>query len=380
MSLQRIDNPSNAPLGGSIGVTQGYQRQNTNMFAARVGIDTTIPFDGGGTITVPIGGIVEANGVMYSITSAATLPKPVPARAYWIVLVPAANGATATFQLVERPGVWDPARNACYFSSGTHNNRRTLNWVSRGALNNAPTSGAEWAAPTVGGRHEASLQTGWKFVSLASGMGSVFAWVSGVEGGHATAQNPGGGGGGATDGDINLVQGVYFHSGGNVSAGIGRNGWHGFNGGNGGRAGVGGNGGNAHGGGGAGGPRGAGEESRFSANGFSLVAGKVAAGERFGGGLGFRDTDAGYTGGNGGGSGWNGQDGQHTLGPASAFNLLGRGGQALGILDGQPGFNQDGPARGGPGGGGAGGQTGRDGWDMPDGSPGGFCNVFALGN
>jgi len=135
MSMLRLNNPSPLPQG----VVEGYQQQNTNMAAARVGLDATNPFDNGTTITIPIGGVVEVNGVMYRITSQFTRAKPNADTAYWIVVVPSEDGLTAGFELATRPGVWSPERNGCYFTSGTHNNRRTLNWVSRGTLANMPS-------------------------------------------------------------------------------------------------------------------------------------------------------------------------------------------------------------------------------------------------
>ena len=122
--LKQLPNPDNVPGA----VSTGYQRQNTNMFALQTGIDTTEPYDdGAGVISIPAGGVVEFNGVMFKVIENVTLAKPDIYTAYWVEVVD--NGdATATFNLVTRPGKWNPAKQGCY----TENNNRTLNWVSLG--------------------------------------------------------------------------------------------------------------------------------------------------------------------------------------------------------------------------------------------------------
>ena len=164
MSMNRINNPSQLPLG----VVEGYQQQNTNMFAAKVGLDTTAPFDNGTVITVPIGGVVEANGVMYSVASEWEHTKPNADTAYWIAVVPSEDGLTADFELVTRPSVWSPERNGSYFTSGDFNNCRTLNWVSRGNLANAPGGFDDtvYLRTTKINRETISLQKGWYTVFI----------------------------------------------------------------------------------------------------------------------------------------------------------------------------------------------------------------------
>jgi len=166
--LQRLNNPSQLPQG----VVEGYQQQNYNMAAARVGLDTTNPFDNGTTITVPIGGVVEVNGVMFRITSPVSMQKPNTNTVYWIEVAPSNDGSTATLGLVTRPGEWNPERQGCYGS----NNRRTLNWAS---LGNEPsplptTLFYEWR-PGLPGSNTIQLRRGWYWI-----ISNATGWISGL--------------------------------------------------------------------------------------------------------------------------------------------------------------------------------------------------------
>ena len=67
--FQILRNPTQYPEGD----VEGYGRQNVNIAAVRVGLDTTNPFDNGTTITVPTGGVVESNGILYRITQPITI-------------------------------------------------------------------------------------------------------------------------------------------------------------------------------------------------------------------------------------------------------------------------------------------------------------------
>jgi len=374
MSMNRINNPSQLPQG----VVEGYQQQSTNMFAARVGLDTTAPFDNGTVITIPVGGVVEVNGVMYSVASEWSQTKPNADTAYWIAVVPSEDGLTASFELVTRPGVWSPERNGSYFTSGDFNNCRTLNWVSRGVLVNAPTTAAarEWETLSIRGRNTASLAAGWKFVSLTSGGGGG----NGQDGGNGIPGSAGIGGQGGAGGNPtirNHATGVYFHKGGNVEARIGADGTRGGRGGRGGDNGTG----TAAGfGGGGGGAAGGGEESFFAADGFSLFAPKILQGRRGLGGTG-GTTLAGSANINGGAGGFVGQNGVRGAGAAD------RGEAGVWVRFGH-GTNGGDSGNWSPNnsswGGGAGGGGGTNGWDLPNTTdeplPGGSCQVWGLGN
>jgi len=347
MSMQRLNNPSHLPEG----VVEGYQQQNYNMAAARVGLDTTNPFDDGTTITIPIGGVVEVNGVMYRITSQWSQTKPNANTAYWIVVVPSADGSTATFALVTRPGVWNSQRQGCYFTNNTqgHNNRRTLNWVSRGNLNNIPPTnmpGDAYSRSTKINRDIISLARGWYFVRLSSGGG-------GGDGGISSGPWGSIGAGGVAVNRLG-AQMIFFADKPFYEVKVGGSGQNGS---------AGGTAGNANGprnGGGGGG--GSGEESVF--DGFST--GMVPPGN----------------GGDGQGGGFGGRNGCH-----GANGGMSRGGRAGNYFGGGGGGGagnvyDDGTAEGTqtttPGG--AGGNGGDGGQSQAEGTAGGSCNIFLLGN
>jgi len=329
MSLQIIENPSNIPAG----FTDGYQRQNTQSFAVRVGLDTTEPFDNGTTITVPVGGIVEAGGILYRITSPVSITKPNAATAYWLVLVPGTDGTSASLQAVTRPGVWNSQRNGNYFTSGTHNGRRTLNWVSRGNVASPPTANAVFSRTTKTTGGILQLQKGWYIVRLGSGIG----------GGHGG--NGADGGGGGVAGNSLTAETVFFAEKPLYHFKVGGSGQNG----------VAGSGGTAAGGGGGGG--GCGEESVFD----GLSTGMVAPGNG-GNGTSGASGQAGR-GGRNGGTGLNGVEppgGQGGLGGFGGTNFGGSGGGGGSVSNG-----------------GNGGTSGRQ---REDGTQGGFCNIFRLGN
>jgi len=341
MSMQRLNNPSQLPQG----VVEGYQQQNYNMAAARVGLDTTNPFDNGTTVTVPVGGVVEVNGVMYRITSQWSQTKPNANTAYWIVVVPSADGSTATFALVTRPGVWNPQRQGCYFTNNAqgHNNRRTLNWVSRGTLANIPTgNGGAYSRATKINRDIISLARGWHFVRLESGAG-------GGNGGNGVGGIGGSAGNGGVANNRLAADMIFFADKPfyNIKVGgSGQNGTAGSTSGNQGSGTV------RSGGGGSG----SGEESVFD----GLSTGMVPPGN----------------GGNGGGSnarpggmgGRAGNDGHINGGRAGTF-LGGGGGGGISDDSGEIEVN---PVLGGNGG--DGGQS------QAEGTAGGSCNIFLLGN
>ena len=343
MSMLRLNNPSPLPQG----VVEGYQQQNTNIAAARVGLDTTNPFDNGTTITIPIGGVVEVNGVMYRVTSQFSRAKPIANIAYWVVVVPSADGTTATFDLVIRPGVWNPERQGCYFTNNEqgHNNRRTLNWVSRGFMFNTSTGGG--STPTWDGdvytrntktfSDIISLQKGWYLVELRSGLGG------------GNGENGAAGGAGGVPLSRRLARLIFFADKPFYNIKIGGNG----NNGNAGALSEG-----IRGGGGGGG---AGEETVFD----GLSTDMVPPGN---GGNG-----SGHLAGRGGRSGSNGNDNNS---PSALLNFPrgGLGGLYFGGGGGAGGMTDESLPGGDGGDGGAGGQS------QNEGAPGGACNIYSLGN
>ena len=339
--LQRLPNPDNVPGA----VSSGYQRQNTNMFALQTGLDTTEPYDNGeGVITIPLGGIVDLNGVMYKIAADITVQKPNADTAYWLAVMTNGDG-TASVQPVTRPGAWNSAKQGCYLADG----RRTLNWVSLGELADAPTVGAEWISPRVSGSYFKQFKKGWKYVRMASGLG-------GGDGADGSGLIGGAGGVAIKKNTINRL--IFVHGDKNYLIKVGADGKSGSNGNT-----------TAGGGGGGGGGSGGGDETLFDdllrANAVPPGIGGKGADGRIDGNLLYY--------GNGGSPGSNGD----TL-PVSGGGVA-RGGRSGIIGQGQGG--------GGGGGGGSGssngaygGNGGDDGSVMPDGSPGGYCDIYSIEN
>lgn len=333
MYLQRLDEPTDRPAE----VTKGYKRQNRNMVAARLGLDTTNPFERHSNIIIPVGGVVEVCGIMYCVTSEKSMPKEVADRAYWIVVVPSPDSSTADFELVERPGVWLPDRQGCYFTNDAqrHNNRRTLNWVSRGTLASIPDATERvYHHTTKISSDIISLQRGWYFVSLGSGFGGR----DGANGSDANNEN---GGAGSQANFRNLLNLIFFSDKPFYQVRIGGDGQSGADGTDGDTRGQ------AFSGGGGGGGCGAGEEIVFD----GISTGNVPAGE---GGFGRINSNSPSLPNPGeSGDGWNGGRGGHggSIGGSNWELVPGRGG--------------------------------RGGWSghrQPEGAPGGFCSVCALGN
>jgi hypothetical protein len=400
--FQIMPNPDNVP--GL--VSSGYQRQNTLIFAARAGLDTTEPFDdGNGVITIPAGGIAELNGVLFKITSGITLNKPAAATAYWIAVTDNGNG-TASAALVTRPGAWNPAKQGCYLADG----RRTLNWVSLGEINNISGLVQEFGNQGVKGEWTIRLKKGWYYAVLRSGLG----------GGNGTAgSGRTGGGAGGVPGSTSYksLNKIFFYDGrGDVKAQVGGSGYSGGAGGNGGvassAAGVasGGDGGKGGGGGGGRGqetsvafgperlttgwqPGGNGGAGANGGNG-SIVSGSNQDGGSTGGG------GAGETGGNGGaggggaGGGFGGNSGVKGIGRTGSGNAgnagnagdvgmgddknyYGGGGKGYGGDGGDAGYGTNNCRQGG--GGGAGGGMGADGDTHPDGEgAAGYCAIYGV--
>jgi hypothetical protein len=114
----RIENPTSTPAA----VSTGYQRQNTIITGIMNGIDRTVVDGGAGGVTVQISGPVDVNGVLYAITSAASLA--CPAAGKYIVYLDGTTG-TLTPTLSTTLGTFDDSKNARYTAGG----KRILNWL-----------------------------------------------------------------------------------------------------------------------------------------------------------------------------------------------------------------------------------------------------------
>jgi hypothetical protein len=337
--FQFLPNPDNIP--GK--VSSGYQRQNTNMYAIQTGIDTTEPNDNGaGVVSVPAGGVVDLNGVMFKLTQDIALTKPDANTAYWVAVTDNGDG-TATATLVTRPGVWSAAKLGCYRTDGS----RTLNYVSLGDLSDL-SEAPEYSSPQQKGRYRIQLSFGWKYAELASGMGNgpginssggnpvpavpiykiwlhmnkdgleIKIGANGGTGGNGALQygtSIGAGGGGSGSGEYSEIRGILKTE--TLKPGAGANATSG-----------------RHFGGGGGSPGGSSGDTESSDGGMS-------------GGFGSIEINGSYTYYEGGGGKYGGGNGKR--GGSSDWS-------------------------------GGGGGQGLNGCDQPDDSPGGYCDIYALFN
>jgi hypothetical protein len=384
--IKKIPNPDNVP--GS--VTSGYQRQNTNIFILQTGLDTTEPFDdGNGIITIPEGGVIEENGVLFMVEDTVRLTKPNKDTAYWIELDD--SGAEPKLSLATRPGAWNPAKKGCYRTDG----RRTLNWVSKGIPNNLNEITERIYSKTTKAIDSINLKKGWHYVSMSSGLGGG----DGKNGVTSTnGINGGAGGGGGVANIANNINKVFFQIENELlPIKVGGNG------GNGGSGGKGKTGATNYGdgGGGGGGGSGAGEETYLG----NITTNEVRAGNGGNGGnaAGASGGSGGAGGGGGGGggssrgmvgNGGTGSTNSYSTGSNGSNGKIGNGGNGgnagnvSGGVGGENalGYDNNGNGRNGaeittsvnqaPGGGGGG--AGIDGHRRQIGGIGGYINIYKL--
>lgn len=117
--FERINNPDSTPGA----VSTGYQLQNTNLIAQRVGLDCSVVLGGTGQCTLEISGPVDVNGEIYTCNSQVIFPL-VTAGKYYIHL--AGSGANLTPTIGTGANTFDADKNARYTDTGTY---RVLNWV-----------------------------------------------------------------------------------------------------------------------------------------------------------------------------------------------------------------------------------------------------------
>jgi hypothetical protein len=210
--LQQLPNPDNVP--GS--VKTGYQQQNINMYAIQTGLDTTEPvYDGETTITIPAGGIVEVNGVLFKVTNTVTLTKQIYNMSTWVAVKDNGNG-TASFSLVTKPGVWNPAKKSCYLPDGS----RTLNLVIDNGYYISYTGLKQVFSENMKGTFYKSLERGWYFAILQSGLGNG----TGQNGTNANASSAGTGGNGGIAQGYSQIYAVFFSDGKTIVIKIGGSG------------------------------------------------------------------------------------------------------------------------------------------------------------
>ncbi len=118
--LEIINNPDLTPGP----VSTGYQRQNTCMVSARIGMDASIVEGGSGQVTALISGPIDVNGVLYTI-KAETVLVPASVGRWYIYLEAGGSASYLTPTLTDDPGTYDETKFARYTSGG----KRILNWL-----------------------------------------------------------------------------------------------------------------------------------------------------------------------------------------------------------------------------------------------------------
>jgi len=369
-----MPNPDNIPGG----VTSGYQRQNTLLYASMVGF-LNIHMSNDGIISV--GTVFEFNGVMIKVDE----PELVQGidllqlnSVFFVYAVPVsltevsfvANGTIPT---------WDTTKCGWYDSNGNRallrcvtNSNRNISGVMKMTdvlqANVPPNTGGELLRTWNTRTHESYwLDMGWYRYEMASGLGRG-------NGMPMLAGNVPGGG--VASGPANIISGVFFHSGGSIIAHVGGNGYAGGNGGmpsTGGRF-------------GGGGGSGAGEKSYIISGTQRFSTGNTPPGRGADGGNGAYNNSGGKGGGTnaiGHDSSPSGQGGgiTKTANPSAG----GSGGThvANGENGGMPMKGFGGGGGGGAGGsqspGGQGGSGGSPGWFRPLGdTAAGYANIYRL--
>lgn len=117
--FERINNPDSTPGA----VSTGYQLQNTNLVAQRVGLDCSVVLGGTGQCTLEVSGPVDVNGEIYTCNSQVIFPLSVAGK-YYIHL--AGSGANLTPTIGTGANTFDADKNARYTDTGAY---RVLNWV-----------------------------------------------------------------------------------------------------------------------------------------------------------------------------------------------------------------------------------------------------------
>ena len=103
--LVQLPNPDNVPGA----VSTGYQRQNVNLLAGQTGLDLTAPYVSGATIVLPVGGIIDVNGVLYKIEAEAILT-PANLTDAWYIYLEVGTGTAFTPKLTTNPGTFNAAK------------------------------------------------------------------------------------------------------------------------------------------------------------------------------------------------------------------------------------------------------------------------------
>jgi len=114
-----LNNPTSIPEA----VSTGYQRQNVNIVAARVGMDESVVVGGAGKCTLKVSGPVDVNGVLYSIDEEVEFA--LASAGEYIIYLEDSIAGHLTPKITSQPGLFVADKNAHYTADGY----RILNWL-----------------------------------------------------------------------------------------------------------------------------------------------------------------------------------------------------------------------------------------------------------
>jgi len=185
-----LNNPTSIPEA----VSTGYQRQNVNIVAARVGMDETVVIGGAGKCTLKVSGPVDVNGVLYTIDSEVEFALNIAGE--YIIYLEDSIAGHLTPKITSQPGLFSADKNAHYTADGY----RILNWLIQ-------YKGANAIAYKVGrDRFETVITASGQWRCMFSQPYEIVMCGKGGNGGNAVygASDYGGNGGGALTGHKKL--------------------------------------------------------------------------------------------------------------------------------------------------------------------------------
>lgn len=131
--------------------------------------DSVSPYeDSEGNVFIPEGSVVVVDEDPFIVPSEVKMVKASSNGIYWIAVD--VSDDVLEFELVSNPGTWDPARRGCFLPDG----RRTLKWVSLGDAKSIDTLGKDPIySQSTKGSHDVQLPVGWYLVYITSGFGGL---------------------------------------------------------------------------------------------------------------------------------------------------------------------------------------------------------------
>lgn len=183
-----LNNPTSIPEA----VSTGYQRQNTNIVAARVGMDESVVVGGAGKCTLKVSGPVDVNGVLYTIDEEVEFT--LPSAGEYIIYFADGIAGHLTPTITQEPGIFSADKNAHYTNDGY----RILNWLIQ-------FDGTTAIAYKVGrDRFETVILASGQWRCMFSQPYEIVMCGKGGNGGDAVTKYNGSNGGGALTGHKKL--------------------------------------------------------------------------------------------------------------------------------------------------------------------------------